>query len=156
MLPIKQIYLPIENHPRRGVLWTPAGERSSPLRQKDREFHVLCPFSHVLQARYSVLHLIGVLSGDKIAFSCGRRGTAIAVDEELIWTYDTSSVSLRLPPSPTGEGLFSASWKSDNFPDKHCFFGHKSEAPREAGQKIIPKLATCFLLFSIYHLYEGT
>ena len=31
---IKQVYLPIENHPRRGVLRTPAGERSSPLRQK--------------------------------------------------------------------------------------------------------------------------
>ena len=38
------------------------------------------------------------------AFSCGRRGTASAVDEELVRVKDTSSVSLRLPPSPTGEG----------------------------------------------------
>ena len=45
---------------------------------------VRTPFHTSCSARYSVLHLLGVLSGDKIAFSCGRRGTAIAVDEELI------------------------------------------------------------------------
>ena len=38
------------------------------------------------------------------AFSCGRRGTTIVVDEELLRVKNTSSVSLRLPPSPTGEG----------------------------------------------------
>ena len=27
------------------------------------------------------------------------------MDEELLGAYDTSSVSLRLPPSPTGEGF---------------------------------------------------
>ena len=42
------------------------------------------------------------------AFSCGRRGTAIAVDEELLKADYTSSVSLRLPPSPTGEGFLCA------------------------------------------------
>ena len=41
----------------------------------------------------------------QVAFSCGRRGTAVVVDEELPCVKDTSSVSLRLPPSPTGEGL---------------------------------------------------
>ena len=41
---------------------------------------------------------------NQVAFSCGRRGTVV-VDEELDCAKDTSSVSLRLPPSPTGEGL---------------------------------------------------
>ena len=48
------------------------------------------------------------LPGEK-AFSYGRRGTAIVVDEELLGLYDTSSVSLRLPPSPAGEGLVGTS-----------------------------------------------
>ena len=30
--------------------------------EKDRECEILCPFLHVLQARYSVLHLIDALS----------------------------------------------------------------------------------------------
>ena len=44
-------------------------------------------------------------AGNQVAFSCGRRGTTVVVDEELDCAKDTSSVSLRLPPSPTGEGL---------------------------------------------------
>ena len=43
------------------------------------------------------------------AFSCGRRGTTVVVDEELLCVKNTSSVSLRLPPSPTGEGKKSVS-----------------------------------------------
>ncbi len=35
-----------------------------------------------------------------------RLGDHEVVDEELLWIYDTSSVTLRVPPSPTGEGLF--------------------------------------------------
>ena len=35
----------------------------------------LCPFLHVLQARYSVLHLISVLSGGNIAFLREEGGT---------------------------------------------------------------------------------
>ena len=38
----------------------------------------------------------GCTIGRKFAFSCGRRGTAIAVDEELLGFYDTSSVSATL------------------------------------------------------------
>jgi len=43
---------------------------------------------------------------NQAAFSCGRRGTTVVVDEELPCVKNTSSVSLRLPPSPTGEGIF--------------------------------------------------
>ena len=35
----------------------------------------ICPFLHVLQARYSVLHLISVLSGGNIAFLREEGGT---------------------------------------------------------------------------------
>ena len=41
----------------------PRANAVRPYGKKDREFHVLCPFSHVLQARCSVLHLLDVLSG---------------------------------------------------------------------------------------------
>ena len=34
-----------------------------------------------------------------------EKGDREAVDEELVEIQDTSSVSLRLPPSPAGEGL---------------------------------------------------
>ena len=37
------------------------------------------------------------------------------MDEELLGAYDTSSVSLRLPPSPTGEGFLVC-------PTVHLFF----------------------------------
>lgn len=58
-------------------------------------FHTPCP------ARYSVLHLLGVLSGgNEPPFTQGR-----------LWFVRSESLSV--------------------FPDKHCFCGHKSEAPRE-------------------------
>ena len=34
-----------------------------------------------------------------------EKGDHEVVDEELLWIYDTSSVTLRVPPSPTGEGF---------------------------------------------------
>ena len=60
---------------RRGDLRSPAGERSSPLRQKDRERAFSVLFLHILPARYSVLHLFGVLSGGNIAFLREEGGT---------------------------------------------------------------------------------
>lgn len=58
-------------------------------------FHTPCP------ARYSVLHLLGVLSG-------GNE-----------------------PPFTQGSLWFVRSESLSAFPDKHCFCGHKSGAPRE-------------------------
>ena len=52
--------------------------------QKEYGRFVRTPFHTPCMARYSVLHLLGILSGGRIAFSCGRRGTALAVDEELL------------------------------------------------------------------------
>jgi len=51
----------------------------------------------------------------------GGRGTVLAVDEVFEKNEnDSSSVSLRLPPSPTGEGFF--------------YMLKQRKAPREAGQ----------------------
>ena len=43
-----------------------------------------------------------------------------------------------------------------NFLDKHCFCGHRSKAPHEAGQNIILKLAIYFLLLVIFHRNAST
>lgn len=59
-------------------------------------FHTPCPARY-----YSVLHLLGVLSG-------GNE-----------------------PPLCKGSLWFVRSERLSVFPDKHCFCGHKSEAPRE-------------------------
>ena len=49
------------------------------------------------------------LAENQIAFPSGGRGTALAVDEVFETNEkDSSSVSLWLPPSPTGEGFFDA------------------------------------------------
>ena len=42
-----------------------------------------------------------------------------------------------------------------SFPDKHCFCGHKSEAPREAGQILFDKTVFKIQIFLIiiYHEY---
>ena len=49
-------------------------------------------------------------AGEHVASNCrvckaNIEGTALTVDEEFTHCQDTSSVSLRLPPSPTGEGF---------------------------------------------------
>ena len=46
--------------------------------EKDRECEILCPFLHVLQARYSVLHFLSVLSGGKEPPLCKGRWLAQA------------------------------------------------------------------------------
>ena len=67
---------------------------------RQKEYELKCPysFSHALPARYSVLHLLDVLSG-------GNE-----------------------PPLCKGS-LFYVHLCRVNFLDKHCFCGHKSEAP---------------------------
>ena len=66
-----------------------SGRRPLP---SSREFAPMCVFAQTAFYRQ--------------AFSCGRRGTALAVDEELVLFLETPhpSADKRLPPSPTGEG----------------------------------------------------
>ena len=68
----------------RGDQWSPAKNvkkikraiRESPLQQKDREHENSLSFFHTpCSARYSVLHLFGVLSGGNIAFLREEGGT---------------------------------------------------------------------------------
>lgn len=66
-------------------------------------FHTPCP------ARYSVLHLLGVLSLHLLGVLSG--GNEPPFTQGSLWFVRSESLSV--------------------FPDKHCFCGHKSEAPRE-------------------------
>ena len=97
-----------------------------PKKQKEYEQFVRTPFHTSCSARYSVLHLLGVLSGG---------------DE---------------PPLCKGSLWFVRPESPSTFPDKHCICGHKSDAPREAGQNIILKLAIYFLLLVIFHRNAST
>ena len=86
MTSIKQVYLPKQKKEYGRFVRTP--------------FHTPCP------ARYSVLHLLGVLSGgDEPPFTQGS-----------LWFVR--------PESPSA------------FPRKHCFCGHKSKAPSKAGDNL--------------------
>ena len=86
---------------------------------KGQRNHILCPFSHALLERYSALHLIGVLSG-------GNE-----------------------PPFRQGSLCFVRPESLSSFPDKHCFYGDKSEAPREAGQILFDKTVLKTQIFLI-------
>ena len=87
---------------------------------KQKEYGQFCSYSflHSLSARYSVLHLFGVLSG-------GNE-----------------------PPFTQGSLWFVSPQSPSSFPDKHCFCGHKSEAPREQklGYNAIKDLKSSFSL----------
>ena len=120
---IKQV-LPAENIVGR---WLAAAENKRYMQRKRREINprpttkgvrTICTysFSHALPARYSVLHLLGVLSG----------GNEPPFAQGSLWFVRPESLSA--------------------FPYKHCFCVHKSEAPHEAGQNIIRTIVVRFLL----------
>jgi len=111
-----------------------------------------CSFSHALPARYSMFHLVVLLSGGNIASPYGRGGSR-RLTERAIFT-PSHPLSRELSQS---ESLGLVCLESPSvFSDKHCFCGHKSEAPHEAGQNIILKLATYFLLLVIFHRNAST
>ena len=76
----------------RGNQWSPAKNvkkikqaiRESPLQQKDREHKNSLSFFTRLALQGMGCYTFLCTVGQKLAFSCGRRGTAIAVDEELL------------------------------------------------------------------------
>ena len=79
-------------------------------------------FSHTLPARYSVLHLVGVLSGENEPPLCKGRWLA---------KQDGGIVKSKILPKNNPSVTFVDSSLYTREPDKHCFCGHKSEAPRE-------------------------
>ena len=87
--------------------------------QKEYEHFVRTPFHTPCPARYSVLHLLGVLSG----------GNEPPLCKGSLWFVR--------PESPS------------TFPDKHCICGHKSEAPHEAGQILFDKTVFKIQIFLI-------
>ena len=87
-----------------------------------------------------MLHLIVLLLGGNIAFlreEVGTRSVTEGARVTLVFNkFYRNALSLtrlrrELPP---GGSLFYVHLYLVNFPDKHCFCGHKSEAPREAGR----------------------
>ena len=84
-----------------------------------------------------MLHLFGVLSdGDKPPLCKGR--WLAKQDGGIV---KAKFIRKTIPQPPTASAPFTQGslWfvrpeSSSAFPDKHCFCGHKSEAPREAGQ----------------------
>lgn len=91
-------------------------------------FHTPCP------ARYSVLHLLGVLSGGNEPPLC--KGRWLAKQDGGFVKAKISSKTIPQPPSASAPFTQGSLWfvRSESlsvFPDKHCFCGHKSEAPRE-------------------------
>ena len=86
----------------------------------------------------------------------GEGGSRRLTDEVSQVQINSSSTAIAVPLPLLGKAYFVRPESPSTFPDKHCFCGHKSEAPREAGQNIILKLAIYFLLLVIFHRNAST
>ena len=96
-------------------------------------------FTHALPAKYSVLNLLGVLSGGNEP-PCVKGGGSRKRDGGIVKIIFRQQT---IPQSPTVTAPFTQGslWFVRHeslaaFPDKHCFCGHKSEASCEAGRVI--------------------
>lgn len=108
-------------------------------------FHTPCP------ARYSVLHLLGVLSGGNEPPLC--KGRWLAKQDGGFVKAKISSKTIPQPPSASAHFTQGSLWfvRSESlsvFPDKHCFCGRKSEAPCEQklGYNVIKALKSSVFL----------
>ena len=119
---------------------------------KSKGVRTICSysFSHSLLARYSVLHLLGVLSGGNIAFLREEGGTRSVTEGARVTVvfnkFYRNALSLtRLRRElPHGGSLWFVRPESPSaFPDKHCFCGHKSEATNYAGQDSYLHFPSC-------------
>ena len=80
-------------------------------------------FSHTLPARYSVLHLIGVLSGENEPPLC--KGRWLAKQDGGIVESNNFVVTIPQPPTASAPFTQGSLWfvrpeSSSAFPDKHC------------------------------------
>ena len=108
-------------------------------------------FSHTLPARYSVLHLIGVLSGENEPPLCKGRWLAKqdgGIVKSKILPKNNPSVTFGDSSLYTREPLVVSPESPSSFPDKHCFCVHKCEASREQklGYNAIKDLKSSFSL----------
>ena len=83
-------------------------------------------------------------------------GARVTVVLNKFYCNALSLTRLRRELPPGGSLWFVRHESPSTFPDKHCFCGHKSKAPHEAGQNIILKLAIYFLLLVIFHRNAST
>ena len=124
------------------------------LPNKEKGVRTICSysFSHALPARYSVLHLFGVLSGGNIAFLREEGGTRSVTEGARVtlvfnkfYRNALSLTRLRRELPPGGSLWFVRPESLSAFLDKHCICRHKSEAPRKAGQNNLFRILIQFL-----------
>ena len=111
-------------------------------REKQKEYgqFVRTPFYTPLPERYSVLHPSGELSGGNIAFLREEGGTRSVTEGAratltLYKLYGNAFSLSRLRLQLTPGGSHFVHLCLINFPDKHCFCGHKSEGLHKAIKK---------------------
>ena len=85
-----------------------------------------------------MLHLLGVLSGGNEPPLC--KGRWLAKQDGGIVESNNFVVTIPQPPSASAPFTQGSLWfvrpeSLSIFPDKHCFCGHKIEAPHEAGRE---------------------
>ena len=67
----------------------------------------------------------------------GSRKRVGGIVKNKILSKNNPSAAFGVSSLYTREPLVCAPESLSAFPDKHCFCGHKSEAPREAGRKLL-------------------
>ena len=97
-------------------------------------------FTRLALQGYSVLHLLGVLSGGNEPPLC--KGRWLAKQDGGFVKAKISSKTIPQPPSASAPFTQGSLWfvRSESlsvFPDKHCFCGHKSEVPRRVVKALI-------------------
>ena len=140
MSSIKQVLPTIKNKFVGATGGRPRAFNERPYITKGQRFFVSVLFHTPCLARYSVLHLLGVLSGEGGPPLC--KGRWIAQRDGRI--VKAKFIRKTIPQPPTASAPFTQGrlWfacleSPSAFPDKHCFCGHKSEAPPKRGKRVI-------------------
>lgn len=99
-----------------------------------------------------MLHLLGVLSGGNEPPLC--KGRWLAKQDGGFVKAKISSKTIPQPPSASAPFTQGSLWlvrpeNLSDFPDKHCFCGHKSKAPHKAGQILFDKIVFKIQIFLI-------
>ena len=116
-----------------------AGDKPPPYNKRSADSFVRTPFHTPCLARYSVLHLIGVLSGENEPPLCKGRWLAKqdgGIVKSKILQKNNPSAAFGVSSLYTREPFSYVHIYLVKFPDKHCFCRHKSETTHEAKMRI--------------------
>ena len=127
----------------------------APTAKRTENVKFLCPFLHVLQARYSVLHLISVLSGGNIAFLREEGGTRSVTEGAratltLYKLYGNEfSLSRLRSQRPLGGSLFMFIYNLSIFLTSTAFADTKAKPRARRGEKSFQLFQNGFELIGI-------